>query len=242
VISTGWEVSSQKPGPNFKVQALNPNYFSAPLYFLPDVSAYPAEGENDMKIGETAVILIAMAGTASARNIEIPNAPVVPVCMENVLTPVNVFFVRSLAAKMFATAGVNIEWRKWDHCPAGAIRIVLSQNAPETIHPKALAYAQPYEGTWIVIFLNRVAGAAEDRAVPYLLAHVMVHEITHILQGICRHSETGIMKPVFGKDDIDQMELHPMTFEPADIELLQIGIRHRQARLIERVPTVAARD
>jgi hypothetical protein len=28
----------------------------------------------------------------------------------------------------------------------------------------------------------------------FVLAHVLVHEITHILQGIDRHSESGVMK------------------------------------------------
>jgi hypothetical protein len=33
-----------------------------------------------------------------------------------------------------------------------------------------------------------------NNMVPIILGHVLVHEITYILQGICRHSESRIMK------------------------------------------------
>ena len=56
-----------------------------------------------------------------------------------------------------------------------------------------LAYALPYEGTHIVILFDRVR-KMQPNYVPAVLAHVLVHEVTHILQGIQRHSESGVMK------------------------------------------------
>jgi len=38
-----------------------------------------------------------------------------------------------------------------------------------------------------------------------VLAHVLVHEVTHILQGIPRHSESGVMKAQWDSNDFAQM-------------------------------------
>ena len=66
---------------------------------------------------------------------------------------------------------------------------------------------------------------------PHLLAYVLVHEIAHILQGVARHSETGIMKARWTAEDYQQMWLARFTFEPRDIWLIQRGLRSRAERL-----------
>jgi hypothetical protein len=66
---------------------------------------------------------------------------------------------------------------------------------------------------------------------PHLLAHVLVHEITHILQGVARHSETGIMKAHWTPVDYRQMLVHPLPFAPEDVQLLQLSMEHRSERL-----------
>jgi hypothetical protein len=43
----------------------------------------------------------------------------------------------------------------------------------------------------VLVYLDR--GQAFSNA---LLAHVMAHEITHVLEGIDRHSSEGVMKAV----------------------------------------------
>jgi hypothetical protein len=78
-------------------------------------------------------------------------------------------------------------------------------STPKTFHPGALAYALPYEGVHIEVFYDRIAQADPD-LVPSLMAHVIVHEITHILQGIDRHSTGGIMQAVWGSSDYIQMK------------------------------------
>ena len=63
-----------------------------------------------------------------------------------------------------------------------------------------------------------------QKSTTQLLAHVLVHEITHILQGITRHSETGIMKAHWTPEDYEEMQLRPLSFTRKDIELIQIGL------------------
>ena len=183
-----------------------------------------------MKIPVILAVGAMAAGAASARNIDIPVGTILPVCTEGVSSSAVMFQAKGLASKMFAPAGVTIEWRSWNGCPADGIRISLSQHSRLSDHPHAYAYALPFEGTHIVLFWDRIEAAAEPRAIRYLTAHVLVHELTHILQGTIRHSETGVMKAVFTQADIGEMEFRPLPFAPEDLELIQSGLTIRQAR------------
>jgi hypothetical protein len=62
-----------------------------------------------------------------------------------------------------------------------------------------------------------------------LLAHVMVHEIAHILQGVYRHSDNGVMKAVWTGQDYSQMRVGALPFAPEDVELIHLGLA-RQPR------------
>ncbi len=177
--------------------------------------------------------LAAATGTVSARNVNLRAGPVVPVCMESApsLSWAGLIQARGLASKMFAAARVTINWRSWDNCPDDGIKVSLSWNTQDSDHPHAFAYALPYEGTHIVVFWDRIARVEGYRAHIYLLAHVLVHEVTHILQGKARHSDTGVMKATFTVADILTMDCKPLPFTSEDLELIHSGLRNRQARL-----------
>lgn len=68
----------------------------------------------------------------------------------------------------------------------------------------------------------------EPGKVPCLLAHVMAHEITHMLQGVSRHSLTGVMKPRWDRNDYSQMAWRPLAFTEGDIALIQLGMKARE--------------
>ena len=53
-----------------------------------------------------------------------------------------------------------------------------------------------------------------------VLGHVMVHEITHIIQGVSRHSDTGLMKPHWSSHDLTEMRYKPLPFAQEDLILL----------------------
>ena len=60
-----------------------------------------------------------------------------------------------------------------------------------------------------------------------LLAHVLVHEITHILQGTDRHSPNGIMKSHWKSEDLLQMASGPLPFDQHDLKLIHEGLAAR---------------
>ena len=72
--------------------------------------------------------------------------------------------------------------------------IEVAERTPKELLPGALAFATPYDRTHITVFYDRVELAVHANTVPALLAHVLAHEIAHVLQSIKRHSEEGIMK------------------------------------------------
>jgi hypothetical protein len=161
----------------------------------------------------TAIIttILAMAGPAEIR---------VPVCLkEHVAVPAPIMMsAREWAAMMFRGAGVDIRWT-CGNVPDSGFRtplvISLVSHAPDGFRPSVMAYALPYEGVHIVIFYDRIEIA---RRAETILAYVLVHEITHILEGQSRHSETGVMKARWGLDDYARMLSRQLTFAPEDIE------------------------
>jgi hypothetical protein len=137
---------------------------------------------------------------------------------------------RDIAGKMFAEIGVTLVWRGSHGCPADAIRITFSQKTSPMLLPGAFAYALPYEGAHMEVFYDRVLSAvAEPRRVPPLLAHVLVHEITHILGGSDHHSATGVMKTRWDERDYQQMASHPLQFTSIDVALIRAGLAHRRS-------------
>jgi hypothetical protein len=133
---------------------------------------------------------------------------------------------KTLATRIFADAGVHIDWRWSRHCPMHAIRISFSTSTPRNRLPGALAYSKPFEGVHIEIFYDRVR---QNSIYPYrVLAHVLVHEITHILQGTAVHSEIGIMKARWTPEDFANMRVKSLPFTPADLELIHLGLAARE--------------
>ena len=57
-----------------------------------------------------------------------------------------------------------------------------------------------------------------------LLAHVLAHEISHILQGTNRHADSGVMKTGWSNVDYEAMARAPLAFTPFDIEEMQDGL------------------
>jgi hypothetical protein len=152
-----------------------------------------------------------------------------------------VWQARGKTTWMFARIGVQMRWRTGQPravppnrgCEA-PIAIQFEADVPARFLPGALAYALPYDqsGTRIRVFLNRIATGLDRTSARSLLANVLSHEITHVIQGTSRHSDTGVMKAHFEKDDFQQMKFEPLPFASEDIELIHLGLaRWRHAAL-----------
>jgi hypothetical protein len=139
---------------------------------------------------------------------------------------------KTITTRMFAEIGVGIEWRHSANCDTTlgeSLIVQFSTGVPEEQFPGALAYSRLADGVHIEVFYDRVSRAVEPRRVPALLAHVLAHEIAHMLEGISRHSAEGVMKAHWDERDFLQMSDKPLPFASEDVELIRRSARKRTA-------------
>ncbi len=137
-----------------------------------------------------------------------------------------------LATQMFAGVGVNVNWcasRRSQDSNKQSIAIDLETRTPKNLLPGALAYARPYEGAHIVVFMDRLSSANDPVA---MLGHVLVHEITHILQRSNRHSDSGVMKASWGSAEYRQMRTSSLAFTEGDVMMIRNGLNSRVGGLV----------
>jgi hypothetical protein len=200
-----------------------------------------------MRLAVMAAISAMAALSAYARGAERKPLPRVLAYVDNDAVPPRVLqLAEGIADGMFATAGVRIGWHgrspEGSTPRTGALAIGLAANTPAHLLPGALAFSRVYEGVHIDVFCDRL-----DRMAPgsklsvLLLAHVLVHEITHMLQGVDRHSDTGIMKARWTASDYAEMMSTPLSFTAQDVLLIQLGLaaRAREEALVAGSPFAA---
>jgi hypothetical protein len=133
-------------------------------------------------------------------------------------------YAQHLAAAMLAKAGVHLHWRHGEpEVRERAITIDIAPSAPTAVRPDALAFAR-LSDSHIEIFFDRVERKSTGALRSVLLAHVLVHEITHILEGIDRHGSEGVMKAHWTAEDLFRMSYEPLPFDPLDVEMIRRGL------------------
>lgn len=157
---------------------------------------------------------------------------VVEACLNTGVTGSMTYRGQATAARILKSAGIRLDWRRDVRtCVQGqGILVTLSLETSPNQHAGALAYARPFDGTRVVVFYDRVLSAVSPAVAPWLLGHVMAHEIVHMLQGADTHSASGIMKPRWDKRDFDVMRRGYLPFTPEDLALIDHGLEWRASR------------
>jgi hypothetical protein len=186
--------------------------------------------EETMRIAKL-IMLGALAGRgAQAGEMEQSAKQTVTVCMQ-MEAEMELHLAQAIATKVFAGIGVRLDWRgDQQSCEPGAILISLAGGTRKNFHTGALAFSSPHEGN-IQVFYDRVRKGFEARRMPYVLAHVLVHEIAHILQGVSRHSDSGIMKAEWNEKDFNRMAWSQLAFTEEDERLIHLGLAARASRI-----------
>ena len=128
---------------------------------------------------------------------------------------------KTQVTRIFTAIGVRLVWQSKESQAASPFRIhaKFTTSIPKSSHPGALAYAEPFNGNPVItVMYDRIlaTAAGRPRLVSALLAHVLAHEIGHILLATDSHANTGIMKALWSNADYEEMERTPMLFEPED--------------------------
>lgn len=141
------------------------------------------------------------------------------------------------AGKVLAGGGVTVEWAKGDR-PLNPLEtfcgermtVAFDSQAEAGYNASAMAYTRlnAGSGTEIHIFYDRVSRFNDRQRMPEFLGHVLAHEIVHVLQGVSRHSEEGLMKAHWNDRDLSEMVRKPLPFAAEDVELVR---EHFAARL-----------
>ena len=127
----------------------------------------------------------------------------------NLVTPSVLLQAEAVATRMFAGIGLRVEWteRRTGRGaePVGTtcapkrpaeIGVRMAQKRTSSASPEAFASAHPFsnDGVRITVFYGELHEAIrhQSRLEPVVLAHVLVHELTHVLQGVTLHSDSAM--------------------------------------------------
>lgn len=137
---------------------------------------------------------------------------------------------RAIVTRMYRQIGVRIVWRDGEPKPGAAQAArhtvqIRYGSVPKGAH--VLAAAAPFGvGVRTVTVdyprIRAVAGRTEREQA--ILAHVLAHEIGHILQGTDWHADTGVMKANWRSADYESMQRGPLAFTTDDVQLIHRGI------------------
>jgi hypothetical protein len=145
--------------------------------------------------------------------------------------------VRSTVSRMLAPAGVRIVWLEGEPKSEGAVSPVIHVRFVwkplDTHSTRALAYTMPFAGgvKTITVLCERIRRfAVGSRREPPIMAHVLAHELGHVLQVTDRHTETGVMKAGWSERDFSIMMKTGLEFTVTDVELIRGGLKKLTAR------------
>jgi len=187
-------------------------------------------------------------GQQSAHNAP-PDTIPVNLCMEPAQElPISITRAKSLVAYIFAQVGVNLTWHtRLSDCDGStwtAFKIRWTADAPFTSGAGALAAAHPFGASAASItiyevplqrFLGQYGNAPE-----VVLAYVLAHELAHVMQGLDRHSDSGILKASWSYSDYYRMLSGALTFTAKDMELIRAGLETKRSNtaIRERAPQI----
>jgi len=166
---------------------------------------------------------------ASGSSIEAAGRLVTPVCMSS-SADFRVARAKQIAGWLLGFATVHVEWLPVSRCPPKSIVVTLQPRTPDTLRPEWFAYSQPFEGTQIIVFLDRIQAAVPARRFAQLLGHVLAHEIAHMIEGTDCHSSEGVMKVRWSGADYLKMDYLQLRFTESDIQLIRQGLPALETR------------
>jgi hypothetical protein len=142
------------------------------------------------------------------------------------------------ASELFEKIGVRLVWHSGKpRAQSGdghvEIGMRLVGRAPCELPPGVMGFAFPYRKAKkeVVLYQDRVLHLTKRYAAlaDLALGYVLAHELAHVMQGIDRHSDSGVMKSHWSPGDLATMCGLRAGFDDADAGLIRNGLRGRTA-------------
>jgi hypothetical protein len=129
---------------------------------------------------------------------------------------------------IFARAGIEIVWHDAPGAAPSALRFAV-KIVPHSLHygdtkPHVMGVALSGErGTMVYVFYGRVDDLARTQRVRTgtMLAHVIAHEVGHLLLPKGRHSQSGLMRGSWDRTQVEAAARGALTFTPDEIRTIR---------------------
>ena len=185
-------------------------------------------------------------GAQSSHNLSSGRVPV-DVCMEPTQELLlSATRAETLVAVIFSQIGVNLTWHTvlsdCDDLPGQSVRTAFkirwAERPPSKSGAGTLAAAHPFGSfeTSITIyevplqaFLRQYANTPE-----VVLSYVLTHELAHVMQGLDRHSASGILKANWSYHEYYMMLSRALTFTAEDVDLIRTGLGVKRSNIAGR--------
>jgi hypothetical protein len=136
-------------------------------------------------------------------------------------------------ARMFGEIGVQVEWLRADRRAdsSATVRIILvAREAGGLRHTRDVVMGATIwtdEGTPVVyVFYRRVEAEARRYTVSLalVLASALAHEVGHVLMPDGGHSEAGLMRACWNRDDFNSADRGQLRFIPEQVALIRANV------------------
>jgi len=191
-----------------------------------------------MKTGWTPFLMAAAAMAASGAA---KHEPDVVVCLHRgPIDQAAIGLAEGEARGILGSAGISLEFalgKPRSHSAAEAIEAELVEQADARFRPDRSSSPPLERMPAREPRFSTTAFACPGAMMPpgHVLAHVLVHEITHVLEGVARHSASGIMKARWEGADYERMHFAPLPFAGEDLRLIHAWwARHHQLAAVVR--------
>ena len=144
------------------------------------------------------------------------------------------------ARRILADAGIAVDWRAGApkyRGPAKVIEVFVRRAVPSDFRAGSLGFTRldSEAVAHVEVFYDRIHSCAPPSAVAPILAHVLVHEITHVLEGVARHSASGMMKAHWDAEDFKRMPHASLEFTAEDLGMIHAWALQHRATLLAGV-------
>jgi hypothetical protein len=153
----------------------------------------------------------------------------------------------AVASEVYERIGIRLNWHTGEPKvaqgrPVYKIRTV--EQAPASVTRGALASSENVgaSGTEITVYKDRMLRFLTDGDWVRCDIHsvrcagtgyVLAHELAHLMQGIARHSESGILKAHWTNVEYREMSCNQLAFTETDVELIHRGLVQLAPALVE---------
>jgi len=148
------------------------------------------------------------------------------------------YLAEGVVNDIYSEIGIRVVWKEARSAPAGCakqpghmqvvVEMQWQHSAIRSDTAMAVSYPGSTQGPCVTLLMNRLKPEIERNPLRtgFLLGHVLAHEIGHVLQGVARHSETGVMKSAWSLHETSHMWANArLQFTAYDAKLILDALR-----------------